>query len=79
MEREIYKVTYAVKRLSGRSGEFSHENDYSLERFLSNTNEVDDIFTDLYEAHRGRHVVGIEILAIENLNVKEPELVPMLR
>ncbi len=76
MKDNFFKVTYAIKRLNTPHGEFSERMNISFETYRSNTNESDEIFTDLYFLHRSEHVTAIEIISVEMVegSISEQEL-----
>ena len=63
--KNSYKVTYQVRTAEDCHGEFSHKQkirEYTLE---SVTNDLNELFTDLFDKYRQDGLIGIEIIAVE--------------
>ncbi|MBC7488417.1 MAG: hypothetical protein H7282_16890 [Cytophagaceae bacterium] len=60
-----YKVTYRVKTTMIANGEFSHQQFDEQRTIISVTDDLGEIFTDLYHLHRDDSMIGLEVLAIE--------------
>ncbi len=72
-----YKVTYSVKKAMNNHGEYSGVQDIYILNGYSDTNDLQEIFTDLFYLHREDYIVGIEIESVEtvlsNLNLAMPQ------
>lgn len=74
MEGKVYyKIRYSVTTAPGNHGEFSQNQNVLIQTFKSETNDLNEIFTDLFGLHRHEGIVGLEILSVEESN---HELVP---
>lgn len=60
-----YKVTYKVKTTMIANGEFSHQQFDEQRTIISVTDDLGEIFTDLYHLHREESMIGLEVLAVE--------------
>jgi hypothetical protein len=60
-----YSITYTVKKLNSQNGEFTDEIQTEICRHESETNEIRNIFTDLFFLHRGEQLTGLEIISVE--------------
>jgi hypothetical protein len=62
-----YLVEYNVTRTLEGNGEFS--NDQIIEKFtmLSVSNDLNEIFTDLFDKHRLDSIIGLEIIKVINV------------
>ncbi len=72
-----YKVTYKVKTTLVANGEFSHDQLDEKRTLISVTDDLGEIFTDLYHLHREDSVIGLEVLSVEvgeESSIKELEL-----
>ena len=66
MEGKVYfKIRYSVTTAPGNHGEFSQNQNVLIQTFKSETNDLNEIFTDLFELHRNEGIVGLEILSVE--------------
>ncbi len=73
-----YKVTYNVRTTSVANGEFSRVQVAEERSLWSVTNELGEIFTDLFYLHREDSVIGLEVLSVEvweETKIDELELV----
>lgn len=64
-----YKVDYRVKTTSSGNGEFSHEQVGQLHSHVSVSDDLGEVFTDLFDLHRNDYLVGLEILSIGVIEV----------
>lgn len=72
-----YKVTYKIKTTLIANGEFSSDQLDEKKTMMSITNDLGEIFTDLYHLHREDSVIGLEVLSVklwEESSIKELEL-----
>ena len=72
-----YKVTYKIKTTLIANGEFSPNQLDEKRTIISVTDDLGEIFTDLYHLHREDSVIGLEVLAVElweESTIKELEL-----
>ena len=60
-----YKVTYRIKTTMIANGEFSHQQFDEQRTIISVTDDLGEIFTDLYHLHREDSMIGLEVLAVE--------------
>jgi hypothetical protein len=74
-EKAHYKVRYSVTTTLFSNGEFSPDQSVSEMTINSDTNDLNEIFTDLFFKHRYDGIVGIEILSVQTMY--QPELVLM--
>ncbi len=65
MEGKVYyKIRYSVTIAPDSNGEFSHNQNVLVQTLKSETNDLNEIFTDLFDLHRNEHLVGLEILSV---------------
>jgi hypothetical protein len=72
-----YKVTYKIKTTLIANGEFSSNQLDEQRTIISVTDDLGEIFTDLYHLHREDSVIGLEVLSVklwEESTIKELEL-----
>ncbi|MDB5271682.1 MAG: hypothetical protein JWO58_49 [Chitinophagaceae bacterium] len=72
-----YKVTYKLKTALDAHGEFSHQQFNEELSLISVTDDLGEIFTDLFYLHREDHLMGLEVLSVElweKTNINELEL-----
>jgi hypothetical protein len=60
-----YKVTYKLKTALHAHGEFSHQQFNEELSMISITDDLGEIFTDLFYLHREDYIVGLEVLSVE--------------
>ncbi len=60
-----YKVTYKIKTTMVANGEFSKDQLNETRTLISVTDDLSEIFTDLYHLHREDPMIGLEVLAVE--------------
>lgn len=66
MEGKVYfKIRYSVTTTINSHGEFSQNQNVLIQTLKSETNDLNEIFTDLFGLHRNEGIVGIEILSVE--------------
>ncbi len=66
MEGKVYyKIRYSVTTTLESHGEFSQNQNVLIQTFKSETNDLNEIFTDLFGLHRNEGIVGLEILSVE--------------
>jgi hypothetical protein len=66
MEGKVYfKIRYSITTAPGNHGEFSQNQNVLIQTFKSETNDLNEIFTDLFGLHRHEGIVGLEILSVE--------------
>ncbi len=66
MEGKVYyKIRYSVTTTLEGHGEFSQNQNVLIQTFKSETNDLNEIFTDLFGLHRNEGIVGLEILSVE--------------
>jgi hypothetical protein len=66
MEGKVYyKVRYSVTTALDSHGEFSQNQNVIIQSFKSETNDLNELFTDLFGLHRQEGIVGLEILSVE--------------
>ena len=61
-----YKVRYSVTTSLNSHGEFSQNQNVIIQTFKSETNDLNEVFTDLFGLHRFEGLIGLEILSIES-------------
>lgn len=72
-----YKVTYKLKTTLVANGEFSHDQLDEQRMLISVTDDLGEIFTDLYHLHREDSMIGLEVVSVEiweKSSIKELEL-----
>lgn len=64
---ENYLIEYHVTKTMEGNGEFS--NNQTLERHTetSTTNDLNEIFTELFDRHRFDSIIGIEIIKVSKM------------
>lgn len=78
MEGKVYyKIRYSVTTSLNNHGEFSQNQNVIIQTFKSETNDLNEVFTDLFELHRFEGIIGLEILSIE-ANQAEISIEPYL-
>lgn len=78
MEGKVYyKIRYSVTTSLDNHGEFSQNQNVIIQTFKSETNDLNEVFTDLFELHRFEGIIGLEILSIE-ANQAEISIEPYL-
>ncbi len=66
MEGKLYyKIRYSVTTSLDGHGEFSQNQNVIIQSFKSETNDLNEIFTDLFGLHRQEGIIGLEILSVE--------------
>ncbi|MDB5258791.1 MAG: hypothetical protein JWM14_3486 [Chitinophagaceae bacterium] len=60
-----YKVTYKIKTTMIANGEFSNNQLDERRTMISVTDDLGEIFTDLYHLHREDSMIGLEVLSVE--------------
>ena len=60
-----YKIRYSVTTALEGHGEFSQNQNVIIQTFKSETNDLNEIFTDLFGLHRFENIIGLEILSVE--------------
>jgi hypothetical protein len=67
MEGKVYyKIRYSVTTSLNGHGEFSQNQNVIIQVFKSETNDLNEVFTDLFGLHRHESIVGLEILSVES-------------
>jgi hypothetical protein len=61
----LFKVEYQIKLAKNSHGEFTAHSMLVVDSMLSVSNYLPEIFTDIYDKHRGQHILGIEIIGVE--------------
>lgn len=61
-----YKIIYKIKTAQQSHGEFSLEQKVEELTTYAVTNDLNELFTDLYDAHRYTGIIGIEITGVEH-------------
>ena len=66
MEGKVYyKIRYSVTTALDSHGEFSQNQNVIIQTFKSETNDLNELFTDLFGLHRQEGIIGLEILSVE--------------
>jgi hypothetical protein len=66
MEGKVYyKIRYSVTTSLDGHGEFSQNQNVIIQTFKSETNDLNELFTDLFGLHRYEGIIGLEILSVE--------------
>ncbi len=66
MEGKVYyKIRYSVTTGLDSHGEFSQNQNVIIQTFKSETNDLNELFTDLFGLHRQEGIIGLEILSVE--------------
>ena len=60
-----YSVEYLVKTTRNKNGEFYNEQEAKQYAIDSVSDDLNEIFTDLFYIHRFDSIVGIEILGVQ--------------
>ena len=60
-----YKVRYSVTTSSEGHGEFSKNQQVNVQSYKSETNDLNEVFTDLFDIHRHEGIIGLEILSVD--------------
>ena len=63
--RHLFKVDYLLKTTFINNGEFLIDQKEMLLSLYVETNNLNEIFTDLFDLHRHDGIIGIEILSVE--------------
>ena len=74
-----YQVKYSVKTTTDKSGEFYEDQQIRHYTTFSSTNDLNEIFTDLFEVHRFDGIVGIEISSVDSIEDLVPELEELIK
>jgi hypothetical protein len=63
--KTLFRVNYSLRTTAINNGEFL--DDHKIEEFsrLSETNDLNEIFTDLFDIHRFDGIIGLVILGVE--------------
>jgi hypothetical protein len=63
--KTLFKVNYSLRTTAVNNGEFL--DDHKIEQYsrLSETNDLNEIFTDLFDTHRFDGIIGLVILGVE--------------
>jgi hypothetical protein len=70
-----YRVEYYVTRTLEGNGEFSKDQIVEKHSIFSVTNDLNEIFTDLFDKHRLESILGLEIIGVIHLDaLKEIEI-----
>lgn len=73
MEGKVYyKIRYSVTTSLENHGEFSQNQNVLIQSLKSETNDLNEVFTDLFTLHRQEGIIGLEILSVETI---QPEVV----
>jgi hypothetical protein len=59
-----FKIEYNLTRTVEGNGEFSMNQIVERKTYNTTSNDLNEIFTDLFEIHRFDSLIGIEILSI---------------
>jgi hypothetical protein len=60
-----FKVSYSLRTTSTNNGEFTSDHKVEEHSVISETNDLNEIFTDLFDTHRHEGLVGLVILGVE--------------
>lgn len=63
--KAYYKIKYSVTTSLNGHGEFPQNQNVIIQVFKSETNDLNELFTDLFGLHRHESIVGLEILSVE--------------
>ena len=66
--RNLFKVEYLLKTTAINNGEFLIDQKEDIFYIYIETNNLNEIFTDLFDLHRHDGIIGIEILSVEEQN-----------
>jgi hypothetical protein len=66
----MYLVEYKLKLAKDSHGEFSKQHILVQDTIHSVTNYLPELFTDIYDKHRGQYVMGIEVIEVKELDLK---------
>jgi hypothetical protein len=64
MTRGNYLVEYSITKTIDAHGEFSYDQIVEKRSIPSVTNDLNEVFTDLFDKHRFDSIVGLEILKV---------------
>lgn len=64
--RNRYKVLYTIKTAQENHGEFSPEQYIQNLAMYAVTNDLNELFTDIFFAYRDTGIIGIEITGVED-------------
>lgn len=64
--RNRYKVLYTIKTAQENRGEFSPEQYIQNLAMYAVTNDLNELFTDIFFAYRDTGIIGIEITGVED-------------
>lgn len=68
----VYKFRYSVTTSLAGHGEFSQHQNVTIQSFKSETNDLNEVFTDLFDLHRLENIIGLEIISVEATAHDEP-------
>jgi hypothetical protein len=63
--KNLFKIDYSLKTTSTNNGEFVREQKVNQFSIYTETNDLNEIFTDLFDLHRYDGIIGIEIIGVE--------------
>ncbi|HEY8402718.1 MAG TPA: hypothetical protein VIK89_15725 [Cytophagaceae bacterium] len=63
--KQFYEVSYLLKTAGQGHGEYHDEKEVKICTCLSESNDLNEIFTDLFDKHRMEGLIGIEILSVQ--------------
>jgi hypothetical protein len=63
--KTLFKVKYSLRTTSLNNGEFEPDHKIEEHLLMSETNDLNEIFTDLFDTHRFDGIVGLVILGVE--------------
>jgi hypothetical protein len=64
MKRGNYEIEYSITKTLDGHGEFSYDQIVEKHSFSSVTNDLNEVFTDLFDKHRFDSIVGLEVLKV---------------
>jgi hypothetical protein len=70
--KSFYKIRYSVTTSLDSHGEFSQNQNVLIQTLKSETNDLNEIFTDLFGLHRNEGIIGLEILSVEERSTEQP-------
>lgn len=64
-DKFFYEVSYLLKLAKEGYGEYNENQEVRICSLLTETNDLNEIFTDLFDKHRMEGIIGIEILSVD--------------
>ena len=69
-----YRVRYSVTTTLQKHGEYDGAQKVAVYTMMSVSNDLNEIFTDLFDQHRNESIIGLEILSVVSVHMLIPQL-----